>query len=98
MSKREKVAWHTADGTYRQNWEEVKKLLLKTFGPEHCTKYNPTSKRKQDNHGNWHLTFGGCIHFRYKRDLVWFALVAGHLSDISHDSGFFYCPYIPQYK
>ena len=75
------VTWHTVDGTFRIHREEIITLCEKHFGPEHDRKYNPLSGKFRDNHGNWQMTFETRVLLRYKRDVTWFLLRAGHLVD-----------------
>lgn len=83
MSKKanSNTGWHVADGSYHRNHDAVKRLCTQHFGPEHNTGYNPVTKRKQDNHGNWKMSFAGTLHFRYKKDLTWFMLAVNQLAD-----------------
>jgi hypothetical protein len=105
MSKKTKtkVSWYEAEGRYSYKREEVRQLCTQHFGPEHSTSYNHATKKTRDNHGNWRLTFGGVLQFRYKKDITWFALTGSHLSNTSslmvgYEGAAFYAPYIPLKK
>ena len=75
------IGWITIDGTFRIHRDEVRALCEQHFGPEHTQKFNPVTKRKMDNHGNWMMTFSAKLQLRYKRDVTWFMLMASHLMD-----------------
>ena len=105
--KNTKTSWYEAEGRYGHRREEVRELCTQHFGQEHTTSYNPVTKKSKDNHGNWRLTFGGVLQFRYKKDITWFALTGSHLSNTSslmvgykgvsrYDAASFYAPYIPK--
>ena len=74
-------AWYPVEGKYRIHRKEVIAFCEQHFGQQHKQWFNPTTKRKMDNHGNWTLTFNGVLQLRYKRDITWFMLMSGHLMD-----------------
>ena len=90
------MAWHPVEGRFIRNRNEVRSICEKHFGPEHKEWYNKHTGAKKDNHGNWSMSLGGFVHLRYKKDVAWFLLLAGHLADpTDKGAAFYYCPYIP---
>lgn len=75
------AAWHSVEGKYHYKQAEVKLICEQHFGPEHKTKFNPASKRKMDNHGNWRIQFNGTVEFRYAKHASWFLLMCSNLAD-----------------
>ena len=75
------MSWVTAPGKYFGQYRKVEELCGKNIGPQFKETTNKLTGRKSNNHGNWRLTFEGTMQFRYKKDLIWFLLVAGELKD-----------------
>jgi hypothetical protein len=75
------TTWITVDASFTRQRDTISKLLELHFGPEHKQTYNPHSKRKMDNHGDWQFGWDGKVKLRYKKHLVWFLLMAGQYAD-----------------
>jgi hypothetical protein len=74
------MTWNKVEGSFYSAHTEIVELCEKHFGPRLDEGYNKITGAKKNNHGNWKWE-GGTVHFRYKKDVVWFMLAAAHLID-----------------
>lgn len=76
--------WYQTEATYYQQADKVTELCKQHFGIEHKVKPSAVVKKIHDNHGNWEWR-GGKIKFRYKKDYMWFMLMASNLVDLPRE-------------
>lgn len=75
------TAWHTVEGTFRLHRHKVVEICEQHFGQEYKERRDQLTGKVRSNHGNWRLTLTATMQLRYKKDIVWFVLTAGHLAD-----------------